>query len=109
MCDNGAKRYCYITVDSAIAALQNGFFSNRISPNNKINFITNMHKNIMFFKSFYAYHRAVYITRILSQANTVMLCSRCKIRRYVAAPSTRLCVSMAAQKPFKIASSSNKM
>ncbi len=84
---------CYITVDSAMAASQNGFCSYKLSFLKKTNIMQIMTKKITIFiyLIFYEYHREIskldhFMALSLSYANTVLWRSRCKIHRFVAAP-----------------------
>jgi hypothetical protein len=52
-------RCCYITVDSAMAASQNGFCSYTLFVHNKTNIRQIMTKNITFFINLIFYHRKV--------------------------------------------------
>ncbi len=81
-----SRRCCYITVDSAMAALQKGFCSHKLSIHKKT--------NIKYYADYYIifYHREIvkldhFTTFFFSYANTVLWRSRCKIHRFVAAPS----------------------
>ena len=88
------KRCCsYKTVDSATAASQNGLCSYEFFLHEKTNDIQKMTKNIKKLLLLF-YRRAVvkqdqYMTHILSYANNVLWCSRCKILRYVEALFTK--------------------
>jgi hypothetical protein len=86
---------CYITVDSAMAASQNGFCSYKLSFHKKTNIMQIMTKNIKIFIYLVFYHREIvkldnFITLPLSYANTVLWRSRCKIHRFVAAPKCKV-------------------
>ncbi len=85
------RRCCYITVDSAMAASQNGFCFYKLTIRKKTNIIHTMTKNITIFINIICYHREIvkldhFMTLSLSYANTVLWCSRFKIHRFVAAP-----------------------
>ncbi len=74
-----------------MAASQNGFNSYKAPIHKKTNIMQLMTKNIKFYLSQF-YHREIvkldhFMTLSLSYANTVLWCSRCKIHRFVAAPS----------------------
>jgi hypothetical protein len=61
-----------------------------------------MAKNVYFISMFIFYHRAIvkqdhYIAYLLSYANTILLCSRCKIRRYITALFAELAVGIYVQ------------
>jgi hypothetical protein len=78
-------------VDSAIAASQNRFCSNKLSIPKKTNIMQIMTKNDKIFIYLIFYHREIvkldhFMTLSLSYANTVLCRSRCKIHRFVAAP-----------------------
>ncbi len=78
---------CYITVDSAMAASQNGFCS--YSIHKKTNIMQIMSKNVTIFIYLIYYHREMvkldhFMTLFLSYANTVLWRSRCKIHRFLA-------------------------
>jgi hypothetical protein len=53
------KRCCYITVDSAMAASQNGFCSYKLSIHKKTKIMQIMTKNITFFINSIFYHREI--------------------------------------------------
>jgi hypothetical protein len=81
-------------VDSAMAASQNGFCSFKLSIHKKTNIMQIMTKNIKIFIYLIFYHREIvkldhFMTLSLSYASTVLLFSRCKIHRFVAAPLER--------------------
>ncbi len=68
---------CYITVDSAMAASQNGFCSYKFSIHKKTSIMQIMAKNIKIFIYLIFYHREIvklyhFMTLSLSSATTVM-------------------------------------
>jgi hypothetical protein len=70
-------RYCYITVDSAMAETQNGFCSYKLSIQKKTNIMQIMTKNITFFINLILYHREIvklddFMTLSLSYENTIL-------------------------------------
>jgi hypothetical protein len=70
-------RRCYITVDSAMAASQNGYCSYKLSIHKKTNIMQIMTKNITFFITLILYHREIvklddFMTLSLSYENTVL-------------------------------------
>ncbi len=85
--------YCYITLDSATTASQNGFWPRKLSFHGKTNIIQNMTKR--YFLVIYSFIIGSSETRLLSHishislshANTVLWCSRFRIHCYVAAPN----------------------
>jgi hypothetical protein len=61
-CDSACSKVkwcCYITVDSAMAASQNGFCSYRLSIHKKTNIMQIMTKNITFFINLIFYHKEI--------------------------------------------------
>ncbi len=79
-------------MDSAMAALQNGFCSYYFSIQKKSNSMQIMTKNTIFFIYLIFYHRKIgkldhFMTLSLSNANTILWCNRWKIHRFVGAPS----------------------
>jgi hypothetical protein len=71
------KWCCYITVDSAMAASQNGFGSYKFSIHKKTNIMQIKTKNIKFFINLVFYHREIvklddFMTLSLSYENTVL-------------------------------------
>ncbi len=74
-----------------MAALQNGFYSYKLSIHKKTNIMQIMTKNITIFIYLIFYRREIvkldhFMTLSSSYANTVLSCSRCKIHHFVAAP-----------------------
>jgi hypothetical protein len=70
---------CYITVDSAMVASQNGFWSYKLSIHKKTNIMQIMTKNIKKFNNSIFYHREIEIVKLdhfmtlsLKDANTVL-------------------------------------
>jgi hypothetical protein len=68
---------CYIMVDSAMAASQNGFCSYKLSIHKKTNVIQIMTINIIFFIYLIFYHREIvkldhFMTLFLNNAKTVL-------------------------------------
>ncbi len=82
--------WCYKTVDSATTASRYGFCSDKLSLHRKTNIVQIMTETVHFYY-FYLLSSEVlkqdhYMTHYLSNTNAVLWYSRCKIRRYVAAP-----------------------
>jgi hypothetical protein len=70
-------RCCYISVDSAMAASQNGLCSYKLSIHKKTNIMQILTKNITIFIYLIFYHREIvkldhFMTLSLSYANTVL-------------------------------------
>ncbi len=68
---------CYITVDSAMAASQNGFCPDKLSIHKKTDIMQIMTKNIKIFINLLFYNREIvkldhFMTLSLSYANTVL-------------------------------------